>query len=613
MTSTISPTSGRTGLPPTSGRTGLPPTVEEARSAGRQLALGAAVPEDPSSPPSVEALVRAALPPLKVHGLHAELVRSRPNCVVVRSSTTTGTEAERGCAFMTAWLESLPWLVHRVPGSVVESTCATRGGHGCIHTLLWQAPRRAAATPPAPASPVAGGHVPVVPVVPTSNGHAPAVPAGAASVPTLPALAGSWVQRANGAFRAAIVGGRRHDDPPGSEAVRAPAPRAPEAASPVGRAVLASGADQTATAETATAAETTDAETATADLTTPATADRPAATEPRAWDDVVAMPARSRARRRTRGAWLRRRGWMLVLALMAGGGGGGYATAHHAASSSATTTLVVRSGASPNGPGSANDASALAVTDAALLGTDQFVITRVAGDLGLPTATVGRGLVVQAVAGTSLMKVTFSSSSPSKAVAGATDVATVLLGGQANQAIPAGSVAVVSLPKSATTSGRGLEKGLLLGAILGLVVGAAAVLAAERADRRVDDAETLSSVADCPVTTVPAGISPTELARSLERATGGRSVALVPLRQAQAGAAQQLAREVAGVAVPVGAERRPLTVTDPFAEAPDAVSGGTGPTILVVGSGERLRAVHEVVARLRLVERRPVWSVLVTG
>lgn len=704
-------------VPSTAAQGGLPPTVDAARAVGRQLALETRTAEMSAGPCHVETLVLTGLQRLARYGVHAELVRSRPNCVVVRSMPRSGAagSGERGCVLMTAWLETLPQLAHKVTGSVVEASCATRGSNACIHTLLWQEPAALAPAPdgstaltaapspsPSPAPAPAPAHVPptatlspspspahdqrspggpaavgapspspAAPQIPTPPSPAapqttaaasPAVPptpapqtpeasapqtpeapstAAAASTPSattgdpspgsaLPVLAGSWVQRANGAFRAAFgaLGSRLRDDDVAledeEEAAAAPGGghgelerRRPTDGRYTGperrRPLLAIDAPAPSSAAS-TALEL--AGFPDGALEGPVAAER----QPSDADVTEEPAARPRARRRGRGrsrrGWLRRRWWMLALAGVMGAGGGYAATAHHAASYSATTVLVVRSGASPSGPGSANDASALAVTDAALLGSDQSVIAQVASDLHLPKATVAKGLDVQAVAGTSLMDLKFSAASSSQAIKGARDVASVLVdGGTADQAIPSGSLAVVSLPTTASSSGKGLKKGLPLGVVLGLMAGAAAVLAAERADRRIDDVDTLSAATDCPVTAVPGGISPIELARSLDRVSDAGTVALVPLRRQQADAAQQLAHELAGARVPVGSGDggARMTVTRPFAEAPDAVSTGEGPTVLVVGSGERLRVVNEVVARLRLVERQPVWSVLVTG
>src|ERR1700728_917689 len=60
--------------------------------------------------------------------------------------------------------------------------------------------------------------------------------------------------------------------------------------------------------------------------------------------------------------WFRRRWWLLLLCLIAGTGGGYYARTSQTLAYSASAELAVSSGASGAGPGSANDADALAVT-----------------------------------------------------------------------------------------------------------------------------------------------------------------------------------------------------------------------------------------------------------
>lgn len=664
MTSTI-PSAALTGPNPS-----LPTDVASARAAGRQLAQDVAAPLAPTGRASVEAMVRAGLPRLPQVDLRAELVRSRPNCVVVRSTARHPDQGERSCALVTAWLESLPWIAHRALGTVVESSCLTRGGTACIHTLLWQG--ASTASPDADPAGAAGGAVGGVPAsgapdeaaTTTSVTLAPVPPPPHAIEPGDPARqdeeqppgAGltpypdSWVGKANVAFRSIgaaaralgtgrdgggrdgggrdgsgrpTAGGIGTGDvaPAGGAGAREPAAQEPSGeagpdgtgrtngakGTPGSRGAAASGGGSATGAAPGSTQVVAMAGSRVVETVEPVQAPGGATGAP------ASRPARGKGRR---WAWVRRRAWLLAIGMVAGSAGGYLAGAHHATSYSATAVLVVRSGASPTGPGGANDAEALAVTDAALLPSDEAVVGQVAGQLHLPVSTVSRDMVAQAVAGTSLIRVRFTSSSPSVAVAGANAVAGAVAGPRpTDQAIASGSVAEVSQAKSAARSGSLYKYALPLGAILGLLLGAVAALAAERADRRVDEADGLHEATGCPVTVVPGGVSPTELARALERATGGNGVTLVPLRRTQAPAAQQLARELRGSAAagrPAATGiRGPVTVTLPFADAPDAAGDREGPTVLVVGAGERLRVVHEVTGRLRLLDRAPVWSVFV--
>jgi capsular polysaccharide biosynthesis protein len=506
----------------------LPDDAQEASAIGARMAAQAAVLDGVPLDAVVEAMARASLPYLREAGVDVTIVRSRPNCLVVRSTASTDTTARSGCAIVTGWLRSLPRLAHQTSGTVVESTCATRGGDACLHALMWQAVEGAVGPPPAPP-----------PLLAPPDAFEPVrLPSDAPYLPSTPVVA----------------------------ALTDPDPRA---------------------------------------------ADQPRASTRSGWRRARRLSPRATSERRW--SWFRRRGWMLVLGLVAGATGGQLAAAHHTPTYKATATLVVQSGASSNGPGSANDAETLAVTYAALLPSDQAVVAQAATDLGVTPATVSRSLSVQAEAGTALLKVQYSAPSAASAIAGADAVArTVSAAEPPSQAIASGSLAVVSRPRSASSSNPLYKDALLLGAILGLLLGAGAALVAERADRRVDDLESLSDAAGCLVTSLPGGISATEIARSLERVAGAEPVTVVPMRPAQSWAAEHLAQGLS-TAWRHGEGAEQVVVSPAFAESTEVLGEGRGVTLLVVAGGERLRAVNEVVERLRLLGRDPAWSILVTG
>ena len=72
-------------------------------------------------------------------------------------------------------------------------------------------------------------------------------------------------------------------------------------------------------------------------------------------------------RRRLLPPWFQRHWWVLVLCLVAGTGGGVVASGSQKVMYSASAELIVASGASVAGPGPANDANALALTDASIV------------------------------------------------------------------------------------------------------------------------------------------------------------------------------------------------------------------------------------------------------
>jgi hypothetical protein len=172
----------------------------------------------------------------------------------------------------------------------------------------------------------------------------------------------------------------------------------------------------------------------------------------------------------------------------------------------------------------------------------------------------------------------------------------------------------VSVAKSASRSGTLHEYGVPLGVVLGLVVGGGGALVAERADRRVDDLDALGTACGCSATKVPGGISAAEMARALDRA-GDWPVTVVPLRAHQSPAAEDLAQLLveAWQWTPSrdGRARPPITMSPPFEASPASMSAGSGATVLVVGSGERVGVVQETAQRLRLLGRDPAWAVLV--
>ncbi len=306
-----------------------------------------------------------------------------------------------------------------------------------------------------------------------------------------------------------------------------------------------------------------------------------------------------------------RRSWLLVLALLAGTAGGFLAAAGSSTSYSATSTLVVQSGAGRAGPGSANDAEALATTYAALIPKDQAILQRVAGALHTSTSAVSQHLSVSVELGTSLLLVRYNAPTAEEAVAGSALLARTVVGSAApTPAIASGSVVIVQLPTTGVAGGALHKYGAPIGAIFGMLLGIVLVLAAERADPRIDDTFTLGRAAGCPAASVPEDLSVPELAGALTRSAGGATVTVVPLEDPDGAAALALARRLV-TTMPATSSGSPLAVGPSFATGAVDLSRGSGPTILVLRTGRRLRDVSAAVERLRLMGRAPVWAVLV--
>ncbi len=581
------------------GRGGPGPLVEVPVAAGppwpRPVTSDVVLP--PGGDEAVRELALAGLARFGGQGIHLEIVRSRPNCLVVRSTVHSQADPSKGRAAVSEWLGSLPRLAHQVEGTVVESAGSPADSRRAIHTLLWRAgvppapPIRMSPPPPPPAAalgsspaypPPAGALAAGAAAAPATGAPPPGtLPAGAPPTDALPAGAPPpGTPRPGAPPTDALPAGAPPPGAPGAPAApRDPVPQAPPVTtSPAGDALPGPGIAY----------------------------DRERARGP------VPIGRNGAGHLGRRWAWLRRRAWMLALGMVAGAVGGLAAAGHGAPSYGATSVLVVQSGASTTGPGSANDAEALATTYAALIPEDQELIDRTARALGTTPTAVSGHLQVEAESGTSLLQLHFTAASATGAVRGANEVARLLTStSPPGHAIPAGSVAVVSPPAGASRSGSLHAYGLPLGVLLGLLVGLVAAMVAERVDRRVDDLEGLGDGVGCPVTAVPGGITAAELAAALQRDVDP-PVTVVPLRPEQAGVASELAQELSA-AWPARRLRPAVGVGPVFVEAPEALGAGDGATVVVVGAGERLGAVHEMAERLRLVGRAPAWALLDVG
>ena len=336
--------------------------------------------------------------------------------------------------------------------------------------------------------------------------------------------------------------------------------------------------------------------------------------EPSIVEETVVKPGARLSRPRFRRIvppWFRRRWWLLLLCLMAGTGGGYFARSSQSLMYSASAELAVVSGASGAGPGSANDADALALTYASIIPLDQLEMRKVADSTGLPLHTVTKSVSAVAVSGTSAIVLSFKAASEAQAIKDVNLFAEVVTLGAANSAIPRKSLAEIKLATSASRSGELRKFGIPLGIILGLLIGAIAVLAIERADPRVDDVEDLAAITGTAVTLFPGTIQQMEMARGIVLAGRGSSdVTLVPLSKSEEAQTEYLwnyltwgVRQSATTLRFIGAGKRKNA----------QLAEETGPTVLVVKPNAHSRVVHASVLRLQMLGRGPVWAVLVTG
>jgi len=559
--------------------------AERARLTGRQLAVHPllAARADHERPGVAEVLGDArAL--LSTYGIDFEILRTRPGCVVLRARSDDRVSAQVACELVKGLLGAVTEQVCDVKASLVENTCAQRGAPACLYSVVWED------HPAAPSVPNAPGPETLIDPPPAAIEPASEVP--------LP----EW-DRPVDSDRPAVP----PDAPPSPGRVIESAPLPPTtSARPSGESVTPPTA-ASATAYQFQVSTPNSIVVPNSAHPVPREASAPIApAAPAAAHSVVANGAVVTRRHFPRG--LIRRGWLLALALIAGSAGGWFAGVHAGTTYGAQATLVVQSGAGKTGPGSANDALALATTYAALIPKDQSILSTAGATLNLSSSAIARSLSVTVETGTSLVLLAFSAPTAARAVAGADAVARAVASSTPlTAAIAAGSVAIVNVPSSAHKQGTLHRYGIVLGAFVGLVVGLILVLAAERADPRIDDAVSMAAAAGCRSALVPTDLSFAELARVLSNAGTGTGLTVVPIAISDTAPTMELAR---GLRPSWPADGPAVAISPSFSSGVVELSRGSGPTVLVSHPGMRLRDVVAAAERLRMIGRPPVWAVL---
>jgi capsular polysaccharide biosynthesis protein len=554
--------------------------AERARLTGRQLAehplLASRTHDDH---PGIADVLADARPLLSTYGVTFDILRARPGMVVLRARSDGRVTTQVACELVKGLLAVVPEGVCGVKASLVENTCAQRGAPACLFSMVW-GEHEGSPTIPAPPSPATLIDPPGEALGDTPFEWDRPIPSAAGrSFPSEPEPQVPWQSTTR----------------PSSESFASPT-----AASSTAYQFQVSTPNAIVLPNPARSAP------GPAPATAPMAPPEPAADSPTA---PSAEPVASVATgRRHFPKGLVRRSWLLVLALVAGSAGGWFAGVHAGTTYGAQATLVVQSGAGKTGPGSANDALALATTYSALIPKDQSILSNAASAVGLSSATVERDLSVTVESGTSLLLLDFSAPTAAQAVAGAQAVAhAVSSDAPLTAAIAAGSVAIVSVPNQAHKQGMLHNYGIELGAFLGLVVGLILVLAAERADPRVDDAMSMAAAAGCRAALIPNDLSLDELARALADAGTGRGLTVVPIAIADTAPTMELAR---GLRPRWPADGPAVGISPAFSSGVVELSRGTGPTVLVSHPGTRQRDVRVAAERLRMIGRTPVWAVL---
>lgn len=522
-------------------------------------------------------------------GARLEVVRSKPGCAVVRSSSFSSSDDDAAgwCPQVAAFLTSLPPLVFGVEGSLIESTCTRRGGRSCLFTLLWDAQAMPVERPePEPVEQAIQEQEPEPEPVEQAIREPEPVeqPEPARMATPVPSLSD-----------------------------RAPIP-ADTTVEPVIESLFSSPCEGLIYAATAPMINTG------GDVELPS----------EAFDfggEFTVPQAPSRVRRsrrftRTKPAsprsivpgWLKRRGWLVALTLLAGVVGGGLAGGAQPASYRAQATMLVQSGATAVGPGNAGEAGALAITYATIIPSDTFILAHVATAMGVSEATVSSHLSASVDTGTAVLVLTYTAPTAAQALEGTSVAARAIAGGAtSSNAIPPGTVSVIHLPTSASTSGSTAKYGAPVGGMLGIVLGLILVLAVERSDPRIDSAEELAEAVGCPAVSVLDDLSFTELSSVLAtNAACAQGITVIPLSRAEEKPSSALVTKMR-LTWPEGDTEVAVRLATPFEVDPAGGHRGSGPTVLMVRAGESVRRAAAAAARLRIVDRAPVWAVLVTS
>ncbi len=317
---------------------------------------------------------------------------------------------------------------------------------------------------------------------------------------------------------------------------------------------------------------------------------------------------RLRGVRRIFPAWLRRRAWLLVTCLLVGAAGGLIYGSTTSTSYTATATLAVPTGASPSGPGNAFEAQQLATNYAAVIQQANDLLAPAAQALGIPVSTLTNRLSVSVQTGTSVLAVSYTAPTKQQAILGANAIVVSIVRQEkvGTSVIPASTLNVVQLATDATGSGLFAKYGLEIGVFLGLLVGAILVIIAERVDPRADTSADIVQVFDRSVAALPSELSLAEFGHAVLATRPDRAnVTLAPLRWWDVPAAHHIEQTMADEF-----PDKSILVSTALEEGLAHRLHSDSELVLIIRSGEQLRAVGDVLERLRLMGSMPEWIAL---
>jgi capsular polysaccharide biosynthesis protein len=195
--------------------------------------------------------------------------------------------------------------------------------------------------------------------------------------------------------------------------------------------------------------------------------------------------------------WLRRRLWLVLICVAVVTGVAAVFAQPGSSSYTSESVLLVRSGATTNTPGNANEANRLAITYAELISQDSQVLQRVSQTLDTPPADIEDNVEVINSPNTGILRIEYTEDSADEAINGARAFADALAGPE-----PASTnfngLALSSLPDSASSNST-VGTSLATAAVLGLGIGIALSVVWERLHVRIDRGDDLADTVDCPV------------------------------------------------------------------------------------------------------------------
>lgn len=310
-------------------------------------------------------------------------------------------------------------------------------------------------------------------------------------------------------------------------------------------------------------------------------------------------------------AALRRRGWIVPLAMACAALAAYLIASNQPEIYTAESVVVVDSGADRTGPGQANDATTLARTYAGAIREDQRTLRRVAGATDRTVDEVEKDVTVFTDTGTSLLRLQYRDEFRRRAITGARSLANGVLDAPRESPVNRSSLRLVSEANDATRSagdvGRAVPIGLVLGAALGLLL----LLAWERSHPRIDDPDDLRAVFGGGVTDArrftPAALSALA-ARWRELAgRGDPLVGLLPSGRRARRSVRALDEALAAAVPALRTER---------GGAPGAIDAGeelamrSDLSVLVVRRGARVSELRRALETLDQLDHAPGWAVL---